>query len=345
MASLIEIAETQERRVLRAFRDVIQSIKDQASINEVTRLLVVGDVDGVIELLQLDEATFEPFEDAIRQAYRTGGLTGADQIGQIPISAGTVQARFSLALPTSSEWLANLSSRLITEVADKQVRMVRERLTESLAQGVNPRQSALDLIGRVNRVTGNREGGFIGMTSRQAQWVANARAELESLDSDYFTRELRDRRFDASVRKAIKNEQPLGRDQINRMIVAMQNRTVAFRGQNISKTETLNALRAGQYEAIRQAAQKGGLGLSEVTKGWDATGDARTRVDHLLMEQTYLKDPIPFNQVFIAPDGSALRFPGDTSLGASASQIVRCRCRGVYRIDFIARQIRVEGFS
>jgi len=343
--NLLEISANQEQRVLRAFQGVIRSIRDQASIKEITRLLVVGDIDSIVRLLQLDEATFEPFEESIRQTYRRGGLTGAEQIGQVPVSAGTIQARFSLSLPSASQWLSDLSSNLITEVFDEQRRMVRERLLEGLSSGANPRESALDLVGRLNRVTGKREGGFIGMTSRQAQWVTSARGELESLNSDYFSRKLRDKRFDSSVRKAIKNETPLPRDQINRMIVAMQNRTVAYRGRNISRTETLNALRAGQFEAIRQAAQRSDIDLNEVTKGWDATGDGRTRLDHLMMEQTYLQEPIPFNEAFIAPDGSAMRYPGDSSLGASASQVVNCRCRAYYRIDFIARQLRIEGFG
>ena len=324
MPNLLSIQTTQESRVLRAFREVIQSVRDQATIQEIVRLLEVGNVDGVIELLQLDEATFEPLEEAIRQAYRRGGRTGAEQIGNIPIEAGTIAARFSMGLPTAAAWLADMSSRLITEIVEEQRQMVRERLTVNLARGVNPRQSALDLVGRVND-KGQRVGGFIGLTQRQAQWSANARNELEALDSNYFTRKLRDKRFDKTVRKAIRDEKPLTAAQVNRMVNAMQRRTLAYRGQVISRTESINALRAGQFEAIRQAAAKGGISLDEVSKSWDATNDARTRLDHLQMEQLYSKEnAIPFQQAFVAPDGSRLMFPGDSSLGAPGAQTIQC---------------------
>lgn len=345
MPNLSTIQTKEERRVLRAFRDAVQSIKDQATLQEIVRLLEAGNVDGVIELLQLDQATFQPLEETIREAYRTGGLTGAEQIGTIPTPLGGIAARFNLALPGAAQWLAQMSSRLVTEIFDDQRQMVRERLTDALNRGINPRQSALDLIGRVDRGTGKRVGGFLGLTTRQAEWVAKARQELESLDPNYLTRALRDKRFDSSVRKAINDGKPLSADQVNRIITQLQNRTQRYRGQVIARTESINALRAGQFEAIKQAAIKGDIDPRDVTKGWDSSSDARTREDHLLMEATYKKNPIGLESAFIAPDSSRMLFPGDTSLGASAKETIQCRCKAVYRIDFAGQLRRVEGFG
>lgn len=344
--NLLSIQTAEERRVLRAFRQAIQSVRDQAVIQEIVRLLEVGNVDGVIELLQLDEATFQPVSEAIREAYKKGGITTAeDQIISVPTEIGTVAARFNMALPTATQWLANLSSRLITEVFDEQRQMVRERLTEAVTRGINPRQSALDLIGRIDQRTGKRVGGFIGLTSRQAEWVARARDELESLNPNYLTRALRDKRFDSTVRKAIDEGKPLSREQVNRMITSMQARTQNYRGQVIARTESINALRAGQFEAIKQAAIKGDIDPRDVSKAWDSSSDARTRLDHLQMEQTYRDNPIGLESAFIAPDGSRLMFPGDSSLGASGAQTIQCRCKAVYRIDFANQLRRIEGFG
>lgn len=344
MPNLSQIATKQERQLLRTFTQTIQSVKDQATIAEIVRLLEAGNVDGVIELLQLEPTTFEPIEEQIRQSYRTGGLTGAEQVGPIPTNVGTLVMRFNMRNPRAEQWLRNLSSRLVTEIFDDQRTMVRERLTDNLARGVNPRQAALDLVGRVDPQTRNRTGGFIGLTSRQAQWVSDARKELEELNQNYLTRALRDKRFDGAVRKAIEDDKPLTRRQIDAAISRMQSRTLRYRGQVIARTESINSLRAGQFEAIRQAIEKGEVESQDIKKTWDATGDARTRLDHLQMEQTY-SEGIPVDQAFIAPDMSRLMFPGDSSLGATGAQTIQCRCRAVYEIDFIGRALRVEGFS
>lgn len=343
--NLQQIATTNERAVLRAFREAIQSVKDQAVIQEIVRLLEVGDVEGVINLLQLDPATFEPVEDAIRQAYRTGGLTGAEQIGPIPAAVGTLVMRFNMRSIRAEEWLREMSSRLITEIVEDQAAMVRERLTEGLMRGDNPRQTALDLVGRIDPQTRNRVGGFVGLTSRQAQWAQRAREELESLNPNYLTRELRDKRLDGAFKRAMESGRPLTRRQIDAAVSRYQARALRYRAEVISRTESINALRAGQYEAIMQAVELGELDARDVTKAWDSSSDARVRLDHLQMEQTYMANPIPLEQAFIAPDGSRLRFPGDTSLGASAKQVIQCRCKAIYRIDFIGRQARLEGFE
>lgn len=89
-----------------------------------------------------------------------------------------------------------------------------------------------------------------------------------------------------------------------------------------------------------QAVRRGEMDAGDVTKEWDATGDARTREEHLLMEgQT-----VPLLMPFTFPDGSQAQYPSDDSLGAPASNLIQCRCKIDYRIDFIGRAKRVRGF-
>ncbi len=86
---------------------------------------------------------------------------------------------------------------------------MRITLERGQLEGNNPRVTALDIVGRIDPVTKKRVGGVIGLTNNQEQWVANGRRYLEQLDSKYFNLELRDKRFDGTVKKAIEAGKPL----------------------------------------------------------------------------------------------------------------------------------------
>lgn len=337
--NLSAIATTEERRMLKAFNDAVAEIKNTTKVTQLERLIDARDFDGVIRLLGLDPSAFVGMDDALYQSYRTGGITGANQIGIIPMSIGDVNMAFNIQAPLSQQWIRTNSVRLVTEMVDSQVEMVRDALSYGLEQGINPRQQALGLIGRVG-ADQKRVGGVIGLTSQQAQWVASAREELNDLDSHYFTRGLRDKRFDSLIRKAIADDKPLTQNQINRIITQMQNKTLKYRGDVIARTESIGALTAGQEQSIDQAIVKGEVTRNDVSGVWDSSADSRTRTDHLLMEDQERPHGVPFD----FPDGSQAMYPRDTSLSAPAKQIIQCRCKKVTKINFLGQLKRVEGF-
>jgi len=63
-------------------------------------------------------------------------------------------------------------------------------------------------------------------------------------------------------------------------------------------------------------------------KEWAAILDQVTRDSHVSANGQL----VPANNVFVLDDGSRLRFPGDTSLGAPPSQTVSCRCGALYTV-------------
>ena len=341
MPSLTLIATQQESEMLKAFLESVSAIKNDVKVNQLTALIERGDIDGAIKLLGLDPSAFEGMDEALRQAYRTGGMTGAIQIGEVPTENGDIPFRFNMRSPAAEQWLLRESSRLVVEMSDGQQELVREVLTEGLEQGINPRQQALGLVGRMDS-TGKRTGGFIGLTTQQAGWVVNARDELESLSPNYFTRELRDKRLDPVIKRAMSEGKELTPEQINRAITRLQGRTLKYRGDVIARTESIKALRAGQHESINQAVDKGEVDEQDVTRIWDSTGnDGRTRDNHLLMEGQTRKQGEPFD----FPFGGQAMFPSDDSLGAPASELIQCRCRENTQIDFLGKLKRVEGFK
>lgn len=108
----------------------------------------------------------------------------------------------------------------------------------------------------------------IGLTLRQLEAVANYRRALEQGSMDALTRELRDRRFDRTVRRAMADDRPLSRDQIERMVARYRQRFIGYRAEAIARTEALRAVHEGADEAYRQASERGDLDASALVCTW-----------------------------------------------------------------------------
>ncbi|MBA4543985.1 hypothetical protein H1164_13935 [Thermoactinomyces daqus] len=92
------------------------------------------------------------------------------------------------------------------------------------------------------------------------------------------------------------------------------------RAKTIARTEMISAARAGQFYADKQSG-------IVVGKEWFAAHQPeRTRPWHLEADGQIKQLDEPF-----VVNGEKLMFPGDTSLGATADNIVNCRC-GYFRI-------------
>ena len=342
-----EISEQQIAKLRRVFEREVQEIRDAAKLVELQRLIEANDTDGIIKLLGINRAGFSDLELTISEAFRTGGVFTAADITPVPVpDVGDVLFRFDMAQQASVSWIESNAADFVVEIVEQQRQMIRDVMAYNVANGINPRRAALDLVGRKSSTTGKRVGGFIGMTNRQAESVLNAREQLQKLDSDYFNRKLRDKRFDSTIRRAINDGEPLSQNQVDAAISSLQNRTVKYRGDMIARTEAINALRAGESMAIAQAVELGEVEPSDVTKEWDSSADSRVRVDHNLLDGQKQNLLNPFTVPMGGESaGQQLMYPSDTSLGATGTMTIACRCRAIYRIDFIGKASRsFKGF-
>lgn len=345
-AQIQAIREGSELRVARALSKVFGDIRNGVRIGELERFIAARDIDGALDYLGADETAWQPLSEAIRETYREGGETVAQQFKPIQTKDHYFRARFSIRNERAERWLVNNSSTKVVEIVQQQRDMLRDVLDAAMVRGDNPRSTALEIVGRVNQAARKREGGFIGLTNKQSNWIINARAELQRVhqDSDamehYLSRALRDKRFDASVRKAAASGKPMNATTIDNAINRMQTRAERYRGTVIARTESINALRAGQWEAIEQAVEGNEISPADTVKIWDSSGDSHVREDHQQMDgqKRQVDEPFEF------PDGSLAMFPGDSDLGAPAEQTIQCRCRPLYEVDYFGRVMRAEGF-
>lgn len=89
----------------------------------------------------------------------------------------------------------------------------------------------------------------------------------------------------------------------------------------IARTEVVGASNLGSYAGAKS------LGIPEMTHEWLSAGDNRTRDWHLTADGQIQPLDRPFEV-----RGENLMFPGDSSMGARADNVIQCRCCEVYDI-------------
>ena len=330
------LLDSHDAAIRDAFLAAVQDVRDGADLAAIAERLERGDIDGALRAVNLDQASFRRVETAVAAAFTAGGEATTGALPRLRGPDGSrLVVRFDARNVRAEQWVRDHSATLVTRITDDTMTSMRAMLVDSLEAGRNPRSTSLDLVGRINRATGRREGGIIGLSAPQERYVANARAELLSGDPErlraYLGRERRDRRFDRIVARAIAEERPVSARDVSRITGRYSDRLLDLRGEVIARTESLQSLNAGADEAIRQVVDSGAVRREQVMKVWVAATDARTRDTHLAMNG----QAVPLDQPFESPSGARLMYPGDVSLGAPPEEIISCRCTTAMRIDFL----------
>jgi hypothetical protein len=312
----------------KAVRDAILLAVRNKRINvtELVAAIESRDTGRVITIAGITRADMFPLDQALVAAYSQGA-------GTIAAAAPAFAAQFGFngRAVRAEAWARDHVGGLVTNIVEEQEQALRDVITRQLSEGRNPRAIANQISGKV--VNGGRQGGIVGLSGPQTQYLQNARSELEGLDANYFTRKLRDRRFDSIVQRAIDTKTPLSQVDVNRISDRYSDRLLAQRAEVIARTESITALRAGRHEGILQAVDQGAINPQATTRVWDATLDSRTRPDHVA---AHGQSVVGMTEPFVLSDGSQLLYPGDTSLGASAAQTISCRCTQLYFISWLA---------
>lgn len=335
--AITRLTDQMEPRIARAFLDAIEDMTTSANISALAAHIEAGNTEAIMRSLNLQADMLAPLDRAITETFVQGGRY---EIGRHsapdPDGVGPLVIRFDGRNPRAEAWALALSSKLIVEILEDQREMARAVIQDGLARGMNPRQTALDLVGRMDPITKTRKGGFIGLTSQEAGYVTRARSQLTSGNPAdlraYLERTRRDKRFDHHVLRAIDSGEPIPASAVDRMVTRYKDRLLKTRGDRIARTETLTALNAGRKEGFDQLVEAAGIPRDRIKKIWRATGDdGRTRETHLIMdEQERAKD-----EPFMTPDGFQMQFPGDVSLGAPPSETIQCRCWMEYKVDYV----------
>lgn len=334
-AKLLELVDTLAPELRRAFLAAIADITSAADLGRLARAIQAGDIEDALRAVHLDPAAFRPIDIALAKAVEAGGMAAGEQLPLFRDEGGhRVVFRFNIRNPRAEMYLQTHSSELVTEIIEDQRTALRAALRAGMDEGQNPRNVALDIVGRIDPATGKRTGGIVGLTSVQEEYARNYRTELLSGDPasmrKALKRTLRDHRFDNTVAKAIEDGQPLDSATVDKLVGRYRASLLRLRGETIGRTEALSSIHVGQHEAYEQAIDSGTVKRDAVKKIWRATGDGRVRDTHTVLDG----QKVGINDTFLSPSGARLRFPGDPN--APAGEIVQCRCAVDYDIDFLA---------
>ncbi|MBN49985.1 MAG: hypothetical protein CMN85_10620 [Spongiibacteraceae bacterium] len=320
----LKALEQSEKPVADEYRKYVRVTTASATILILEKHLREQDVDALLRDLAITGAALGGVNEAIRNAYLSGG----------EFEAPAARIQFDIRNPRAESWLRFQSSDLVTRITQAQRDAIRITLESSMRIGRNPRQTALDIVGRVG-ATGRRSGGIVGLSGPQSQYVSNAREQLLSGDPatmrEYFNRTRRDRRFDGIVKRAIAAGKPVASRDVDRIAGRYADRLLEKRGVDIAITESLQSFNAARQEAAQQAIDQGIIDQGLTTAVWVHTSSRNPRDFHISMNGQKQPIGVPFQ----SPTGAKLMYPGDSSLGAGASDTVRCKCMKRVRYSYL----------
>lgn len=287
----------------RSFLMLINAIKDDLILTDLATLIEAGQIEEAINVI---ETQLSRFSGVIISGIVASGQDTAEFINDVL----RVVVSFDQTNFRAVDEMRNARLRLISGLTSVQRDAIRETLVEGIRTGLNPLDQARGVI------------RSIGLTARQVQTVNTFRRLLQEGSAEALRRELRDRRFDPLIRRAIAGE-ALTQDQIDRMVQRYSERLLAFRARTIARTESLRAVHQGNELMYAQAVESGVLDPTRLVREWLTSRDSRVRDSHDGMNgQKQL-----FGQPFISDVGNRLRYPGDP--GAPASETIQCRCVAV----------------
>lgn len=308
MATQLERLEalllTMEASVRRAFRDFIRNVNDDTVLRRLTDLIETGRTDDALKIVN---SYIERMANVVPSIYQ---IVGEATAAELAATAGEqiLAIGFNPAHPRAAELVRASRLSLIAEMTNEQRLATRQAIAASFEQGTGTAGMA-----RAFR-------NSIGLNSQQVAWLTSYENRLRSLDPKAMGMELRDKRFDRTIRRAIERGQPLTTKQIDSMTERYRARALQYRSEMIARTEAGRATSEAQQESLEQMLEQTGMDQRRVVRVWHATRDKRTRDWHASMD----KQQVGLTEQFIDGNGNRLKYPRDPA--APAETVVACRC-------------------
>jgi hypothetical protein len=309
-ARLTQLLMRLEGRLQGVFQTFVREASSDALMSSVSDHLERGDVDGALDLIQ---PLIAEMGAEVPLLYQAAGLEEAKHLDtQLPDSIGL---HFDVGNRRASELMRTAQLEFVQGFTDQQRAAVRLAMSQGFAAG-----------DRNYEAMARRFRSAIGLSAQQEAWAQSYERLLRAGSTLALDRDLRDRRFDPSVRAAAEGRRQLTEPQIERMMTRYRERLQAFRAVTIARTEGVRIMSEAQQMALTQVMEDTELDSGDVRQTWHTNMDGRERLTHGLMNGQRRALGVPFD----SPGGAQLRYPGDPA--APADEVCNCRCYRSFNI-------------
>lgn len=296
-----------ERKIRMGFRSKIEEARRAVHLDDLAALIDSGDIEGALAV-----ALIIPQE--INALAIAAFVSAAAQASKEVFAAIGVEVQFDDAQENALRIMRGRALQVTSQFTHKQEEAIREVLLDGIRRGTNPRQQAIALR------------NSIGLTAKQIKAVNNFRDMLEKNNKEVLTRKLRDKRFDRTINRAIREDKRITQARIDRMVTRYRERYLKYRASVIAQTEALSAVHQGKEAMFDHAIVQGHITRESLEGTWVTKQDALRRHHHATMQG----QKQPHGQYFISGLGNQLLHPGDPN--APIEEIANCRCLKVTRI-------------
>lgn len=307
LAQLADLADRLTPRArslyLAALADLVASGNASAAVDAIAR----GDTEGAVRAI-LPDVAVAGFAHALISALASIMADSGPIAAKEAASALGLKFTFVPGSPAAAAALERLDLTVVAPLIRDTEAGLRDVLTKGLLAGLSPRQMIKDIR------------PFVGLTPADTAMLASFERQLRTDPIAALGRELRDKRFDASLVKAA-NGEALTEAQIATMRARYAAKLVTFRAETWARTSTLMASRAAQHATWLQAAEDLGL-RGRMMKTWVTTLDGRERPTHHALHG----NTVPLDQPFANGD----MIPGDGT-GIEGVEY-NCRCVETIRV-------------
>lgn len=310
-AERVEALLTEQEETVKArFRDFIRDVNSEHVMAAIADKLEEGDLDGAMDIV---DSYIVRFTDVLPEIQYVVGAAAARELAET-VGETILAIGFDPSHPRAAALIRTARMNLIRDMVVEQRQAIRQALARGFDEGTGTMTNARQFR------------SAIGLTSGQEQWVASFENRLRNLDSRALGMQLRDRRYDKTIERAILERKALTEQQITAMTERYRARALIYRSENIARTEALRATSQAREEALQQMMEQTGLPPERIRRVWNATRDKRTRDAHRDMNQQ--KRGV-FDK-FEDGDGNKLLWPGDPD--APPETTINCRCTVTFEV-------------